>query len=122
MAVTDSIDNSDSAGEAVNSQAFELTTPDNSQVQSWAMIIENGFDVSVDITLQFTTDDDETFSKYITDGNIAEGVTISSGTRDGFGDQANTPWSYVRAEVTPASDPTSGTVDLTFQSRRVGGD
>lgn len=120
MAVTDTIGNADSDGSAVTTQAFELDDTDHSSVYSWVAIVDNGFDVDVDVTVQFTTDDDENFNKFITDTGLS-GVTVTSGTRDGFGDAQNEPFSYVRLEIDPAADPTSGNLEVTWQKRQIGG-
>jgi stress response protein SCP2 len=120
MAQTTTIQNTDTDGTAVTTQAFQIDNPSHTSVQSWVAIIENGFGVDVDVTVQFTTDDDPDFQKYITDSQL-ENVTITADTRTGFGDEDNEAFSYIRFEITPASDPTSGTVDVTFQSRQLGG-
>lgn len=117
MAQTATIDNGDTTGEAETTQAFGIDDPDHSTTYNWVAIIDNGFDVSVDVTVQFATDDDEAFSKYITDADL-ENITVASGTRDGFGDADNEPFSFIRFEVTPSGDPTTGTVAVTFQKRR----
>lgn len=121
MATTEVIDNADNDGSTFTSAVFEIDNGDHSQVHSWLATVDNGWDVAVDITVQLTTDDDESFTKFITDSAIAESVTVSSGSTDGFGDADNEPFSYIRLEVAPAADPTSGNLTLTWQKRALGG-
>jgi len=120
MAELDTIENSETTGEAVTTRAYGLDSPGHEATYSWVAIVDNGFDVDVDVTVQFTTDDDEAFSKFITDDDLTN-LTVGSGTRDGFGDGVNDPYSFIRFEIDPASDPTSGDVTVTFQRRRLGG-
>lgn len=120
MAITETIDNTDSDGSAVTTQPVELDNAAHSAVYSWVVIVDNGFDVDVDVEIQFTTDDDGSFNKYITDEDLSA-ITVASGTRDGFGDAQDEPFSYIRVEIDPATDPTTGEVEVTFQKRRLGG-
>lgn len=117
----ESFDNTDSDGTAFTTQPFAIDE-DIDTVVSWLAIVDNAWDVNVDVTVQLTTADDPEFNKYITDAGIAEGVTVTSGSRDGFGDADNEPFSYIRFEVTPAADPTTGTLEITWQRRRTVGD
>jgi hypothetical protein len=125
MPETETITNTDTAGEAVTTQAFDLDGSavgvTRKRLNSWVAIVDNGFDVDVDVTIQFTTADDEAFTKFITDSDL-ENITVASGTRDGFGDAQDEPFSYIRFEIDPAADPTSGEVEVTWQRRRLGGD
>jgi len=116
MTVTESIDNTDTAGEAVTT---DLDVVSNDIRYQWVAIIDNGFNVNVDVTVQFTTGDDASFSKFVTDNDLSS-ITVPSGDRDGFGDASNNPWSYLRFEIDPSSDPTGGKVEVTWQ-RRLGG-
>lgn len=117
MPTVETIDNTDSDGTAVTTDAFAVDENIDTVV-SWIAIVNNDFDVDVDVTVQLTTEDDEAFDKFVTDAAIAENVTVASGTRDGFGDGDNEPFSYVRFEIDPATDPTTGQVEITWQRRR----
>jgi len=120
MVVTDTVDNTDTSGEAVTTDVFALDD-EITKVVSWVAIIENGFNVDTDVTVQFTTADDPEFNKYVTDSDLTD-IPVASGDRDGFGDAETEPYSYIRFEIDPASDPSSGSVDITWQRRRLGGD
>jgi len=77
--------------------------------------IVNGYDVDVNVTLRGTTFDD---------AGMAEDVEDTSATTVASGSNAFIPFSerhaYVRINVDPAADPTSGTVKAVFQSDRNG--
>lgn len=50
MPTVETIDNADTAGEAVTTQPFAVDA-DIDTVVSWVAIVDNGFDVDVDVVL-----------------------------------------------------------------------
>lgn len=77
--------------------------------------VVNGFNENVDVTLKGTTFDD---------AGMAEDVDDTTGTTVNAGENGFIPlserWAYVRIEVTPAADPTAGTLKAVFQSDQNG--
>lgn len=116
MAITETIDNTDSAGEAVTTTAIELDSGDNTEIGVLAATIDNGFDVSVDVDAEVATDNNSDFTRFAVDSDLADALTIASGESDAV--SGAKAWSYVRFEVTPASDPASGQVVVDQQVRR----
>ena len=74
--------------------------------------IDNGFDVSVDVTLQGSHYLDGDMSQAAVDGSA---LTVASGDSDFF--DITSSHSYIEVSVDPATTPTSGDLTVTFQSR-----
>lgn len=88
-------------------------TPSTTNVKGTFYIhIENGFDTNVDLHLQGTHNRDENMTAPVQDANTE---TVERNTNGAF--FGTTGHSYIRVEVTPASDPTSGEMTFTFQGR-----
>lgn len=120
MVTVETFDNADNGGEDITTQTYQ---PDAEidKVVRWLTTVSNGWDVSVTVTAEVTTEDDPNFQKAVQGANIADAVGVSAGTSDYF-DNQEVPWSYVRFILSPGGDPTSGTLTVTTQRRRLGGD
>jgi len=91
---------------------FEIDNTDASGVYHWYAHVENGFDVSVDVTVQGSHYQDPGMSAAVDDTT----ETVASGATTAVDGEAG--HSYLRVEVTPAGDPLSGEVVVTIQKRR----
>ena len=111
------IANGDNDGSAFNQPAsggYEIDSADNTDKWNWYIHIDNGWDVNVDVEVQGTHYQDASFASPAVDGATE---TIDAGTIDFF--EGTTGHSYIRLEVDPAADPTSGTLTVTFQRRKL---
>lgn len=97
-------------GEDDAAVAYDVRGEDSALIK-----IVNGWDVNVDVTLQGTTFDDAGADEPADDQTAK---TISSGSTDYIAESE--PWAYILASVAPASNPSSGTLKLVFQSDRTG--
>jgi len=110
------VDNADNDGSTVYlpaSGGFELDRSDNTHRFEWYVHIDNGYDVDVDVTIEGTHYQDPEMNSPAIDGATE---TVSSGGVDFF--NGTTGHSFIRLEVVPAADPTSGSLTVTFQKRR----
>lgn len=121
MPTVETVDNTENAGEDITTQAFEIDS-DIDKLVKWVTTVDNGFDVSVSVTAEVTTEDDPNFNKSISGAGIASADSLNSGADAFYDDNDNTPWSYIRFTLSPGGDPTSGSLTVTFQRRRFGGD
>ena len=90
----------------------ELDSAAQTRRFDWYVHIENGYDVDVDVVVQGTHYQDPDMTAPVDDGAVE---TISAGSSDLF--NGTTGHSFIRVEVTPASDPTDGDLVVTFQKR-----
>lgn len=87
--------------------------PDNLDVgRQWYVHVDNGFNENVDVTVQGSHFLDESMDSAVDDGATETVNSSSSGAFDG-----TTGHTYLQINVTPAADPTSGDLVVTFQSR-----
>lgn len=94
-------------------QSFQLERNNLDERQHVYVHIENGFDVSADVTLRGSRYDDRAMTVPVEDG-AAE--TVASGEQGAF--DSDVAHSFVEVSVDPASTPTSGQLVITFQGRR----
>jgi len=121
MPTVETVDNTENAGEDITTEPFAIDE-DITKLVKWVTAVNNGFDVSVTVTAEVTTADDPNFNKSISGAGIADAVGVASGASEFFSDADNVPWSYVRFTLSPGGDPTSGTLTVTTQRRRFGGE
>lgn len=99
-------------GVSSSDTSFQVEPEDLSDARQWYVHVENGFNENVDVTVQGSHFLDEGMDSTVADGATE---TINAGENAAF--DGGTGHSYLRVEVTPAVDPTSGTLTVTFQSR-----
>lgn len=92
--------------------SFSVEDRDLNEGKQWYIHVSNGFDQNVDVTVQGSHWSDESMNNPVDDGATE---TISSGANGAF--DGETGHSYLQVNVTPAADPTSGQLVVTFQSR-----
>lgn len=119
MTTVQTISNTATSGEATLTDGYKLDNNQAQTVHGWVAIVENGFDTSIEVTPHFTTSDDPDFNKYVTNTEVAA-VEVPQDDRRGFGDAYLSPYSYLRLEIKPRVNPTSGTVTVTWQDRSMG--
>lgn len=74
--------------------------------------VDNGFDVNADVTLRGSHDTDASMASAVDDGATE---TVNSDAAAVF--DSETAHSYVEVNVNPASNPSTGGLTVTFQSR-----
>lgn len=102
----------DQPGEA----PFDLELNDGAHYR-WYVHIDNGWDQNIDVTVEGSHTMDAAGSNTL-DSPASDGstITVSSGSVDFF--DGTTGHSILQLDVSPAADPTSGDLTVTFQRRK----
>lgn len=111
---TDASGETDPDGDALTNnggEGYDVRGEDSVTVK-----VVNGWDVNADITLKGTTFDDAGMGE---DADDQTAITVNAGTNDFL--STTEGWDYVRVLVSPAADPTAGTLKVVFQSDKTGG-
>lgn len=99
-------------GAVSSDSSFQVEPEGLAKSRHWYVHVENGFDASVDVTIQGTNFNDEGMTAPASDGATE---TISAGATAAF--DGTTGHSYLRLSLTTNTDPTNGELTVTFQSR-----
>lgn len=92
--------------------SFQVDTDTVGPARRWYIHIDNGWDVSVDVTPQGSHYRDESMASAGEDGSA---VTVASGDVDFIDGESG--HAFLEVSVTPASAPSSGDLTITYQSR-----
>ena len=92
--------------------SFEVDQSDAGDRMVWLVHVENSWDTDVDVTVRGSHYNDSSMANATDDGNTQ---TISSSSSDAC--SGTTPHSFLEINVNPASNPGSGNLVVTFQSR-----
>jgi len=88
---------------STSTQYFTITNTDSPLTFQYI----NGLDVDVDITVEATHDNDDSFSEAV---ELMTNKTITNGSEDY--DTMGFPWDKLRFAVTPISSPSSGSLKI----------